>query len=283
MINSSPQETILSRASIEWSLSKLDQVAETETSWVFKAQRENGKPAALKVYKSGTDQAERPASALLEWYGGEGAVGVYGHNEDALLMEWVEGHTLAEPAREGKDDEAAIAIATLAGQMHKPRSNPPQDLVPLRKHVQDLFSADVRKWPDTARDLYARCVGIAYGVFDRPAADLPLHGALYHENIVLSDRGWLARDAVGLLGDPAHELAPAFLSPWGEVKLGANPVRINALADTFSERLGYSRKRILAFAAIHAAHSACRAVAEGRGINWQLAVLPNLLAVYDAA
>lgn len=283
MINSSPQETILSKATIQWSLSKAELVAQTHTSWLYKALQDNRKPVALKIFKPGAGDDERMGGRLLEWYGGEGAVTVHGYNQDCILMEWVEGHKLSEPATDGKDHEATIAIANLVSNLHKPRPNPPQGLMPLRARFKPLFSNDVRLWPDTARDLYARSVGIAYGVFDKPAAEVPLHGDVHHDNIVLAERGWVVLDPKGLLGDPAYDVANAFLNPWNEVKLAADPLRINAMANVFSQRLGFSRKRVLAFAAIHAALSACWDIEEGHSINWQLAVLPNLLAVYDAA
>src|SRR5699024_4986316 len=118
---------------------------------------------ALHVFKPEASTRLREAGPLLDFYGGDGAVRVHGYNEDALCTEWVEGHTLEEPARAGRDAEATTAIATLVGLLHTPRPNPPANLVPLREHLRLLFDSDVRLWPDTARDLYARSVGIAYG------------------------------------------------------------------------------------------------------------------------
>ena len=283
MINASPHETVLSKASIAWNLTRLEQVGETGEAWIFKGEGENRQPLALYIFKPDVTGPLRRAGPLLEFYEGDGALRVHGYTSDALCTEWVEGPTLEEPARSGRDSEATAAIATLAGLLHTPRPNPPAGLIPLRDYLQPLFEADVRLWPDTARDLYARSVGIAYGAFDRPAPEVPLHGMLIHSNIVLALRGWVAREGIGLLGDPAYDLAPSFLAPAGEVKLAANPVRINAMTDAYATRLNLPRKRILAWAAVHAAFSACREVDKGRSINWHLAVLPNLLAVYDAA
>lgn len=257
-------------------------MAETPSYWVYRVQRDDGSRAALRVYKTPDGTAER-AGNLLEWYRGDGAVRHFGSTAECLLTEWVEGKTLAEPAKDGKDIQAMSAIANLVGMLHVNRPDPPEDLIDLRAHFKDFFAADVRFWPDTARDLFARSVGIAYAVFDKPHAQIPLHGSVYHDDVFLAERGWIAGTPVGLLGDPAYDLAPSFLYPWGEVKLGANPMRINQMADIYAEKLGLKRKRILAFAAIYAANSACHALAAGDVINWQLAVLPNLLAVYDAS
>lgn len=278
-----PSEAVLNKAVIRWSLSKLIKVGENAEAWTYRAQRDDNSLAALRIFKSGAgDEADR-SGALLDWYRGDGAVRYLGAEGAALLTEWVEGRMLSEPAQDGKDEQATAAIANLIGMLHVARPDIPENLMPLREWINPFFEADVRLWPDTARDLYARSVGIAYSAFDKPAPEIPLHGNVHHDRVVLTDRGWVARTPIGLIGDPAFDLAASFLHPWGKVKLGADPVRINAMADAFSARLGINRKRILAFAAINAAYAACRDLAGGGSINWQLAVLPNLLAVYDAA
>lgn len=281
--STAPTDTILNKAAIRWGLSKFAPVAETGEAWTYRAEREDDGPAALRIFKPAHAAKAERIGALLDWYRGDGAIRHYGTSEQCILTEWCEGKLLSEPANDGKDDQATGAIANLVGMLHVARPAQPENLLPLREHLADFQAADVRLWPDTARDLYARSVGIAYGVFDKPSAEIPLHGNIHHDRIVLAERGWVARTPLGLLGDPAWDVAPSFLHPWGKVKLGADPVRINAMADVFAAKLGLQRKRILAFAAIYAADSACRVLAEGGSINWQLAVLPNLLAVYDAA
>lgn len=282
MTGTTPQDTILNKAAIRWSLSKLTPVGESTSAWVYRVVRDDNSLAALRIYKSTDGEAQR-AGRLLDWYRGDGAVRHFGSDAQCLLTEWVEGKTLAAPAADGKDGQATGAIANLVGMLHVQRPEGPEGLMSLRDYLADFFAADVRLWPDTARDLYARSVGIAYATLDKPAAQIPLHGNVHHDAVVLAERGWVARAPIGLLGDPAYDLAASFFHPWGNVKLGADPIRINAMADVFEAKLGYKRKRMLAFAAIAAAHSASRTLIAGDSINWHLAVLPNLLAVYDAA
>ncbi|RDE08016.1 aminoglycoside phosphotransferase family protein [Pelagibacterium lacus] len=281
-IGTAPHDTVLNKAAIRWSLTKLTPVAETGAAWTYRVTRDDNTPAALRIYKANGRSAAREGE-LLDWYRGDGALRHYGTAENCILTEWADGKLLSEPALDGKDDQATGAIANLVGMLHVNRPDAPENLVGLRDHLADFFAADVRLWPDTARDLYARSVGIAYGALDKPSAEIPLHGAVHHDRIVLTERGWVARSPLGLIGDPAYDMAASFLHPWGKVKLAANPSRINAMADVYEAKLGYKRKRILAFAAIHAANSASQALMRGDSINWHLAVLPNLLAVYDLA
>ena len=283
MMNQSPVETALSRAMIRWSLTKSTPVAETATSWIFRVEQNGRNFAALKILKPLAAAEERRGAMLMNWYGGEGAATIFDMHGDTIFMEWLDGGTLGDPVRAGKDDEGTIAIATVIASLHRPRADAPEGLEPLRDRFQVLFDTDVRTWPHTARDLYARANGIALKLFDRPSAQIPLHGDMHHDNVLSSDRGWLAIDPKGLIGDPAYDLANIFINPKGAAHLATDPRRIAARADILSARLNYSRKRILGWAAAHAALSACWELGEGRSITHQLACLPHLLSAYDQA
>jgi len=283
MMNQSPVETALSRAMIRWSLTKSTPVAETPRGWIFRVEQNGRNFAALKILKPGAAEEEGRGARLLQWYGGDGAATVFDIHGDAIFMEWLDGGTLGEPTRAGRDDDASIAIAAIVASLHRPRDNAPEGLQPLRERFQTLFDTDVRVWPHTARDLYARASGIALHLFDRPTPNIPLHGDLHHDNILSSDRGWLVIDPKGVLGDPAYELANVVINPKHANNMAADPHRIAARADILSQRLAYPRKRMLGWAAAHAALSACWDLAENNPITGLLAVLPNLLSAYDLA
>lgn len=283
MMNQSPVETALSRAMIRWSLTKSTPVADTATSSIFRVEQNGRNFAALKILKPLAADEERRGAQLMNWYGGEGAATIFDMHGDTIFMEWLDGGTLGDPVRAGKDDEGTIAIATVAANLHRPRPDAPPELQPLRERFQALFDTDVRVWPHTARDLYARASGLALKLFDRPSAQIPLHGDLHHDNILSSDRGWLAIDPKGLVGDPAYDLANVFINPERGIQIASDPRRIAARADILTQRLGYPRKRILGWAAAHAALSACWSLASQQPITTQLACLPHLLTAYDKA
>jgi len=281
MMNQSPVETALSRAMIRWSLTKSTPVADTPRSAIFRVEQNGRNFAALKIIKPEASREEGRGTRLLQWYEGDGAATVFDIHGDTVFMEWLDGGTLGDPVRAGKDDEGTIAIATVVAGIHRPRPDAPEDLEPLRNRFQTLFDTDVRAWPHTARDLYARSAGIALKLFDRPSAVVPLHGDIHHDNILSSDRGWLVIDPKGLLGDPTYDLANVFINPVGGAHIATDPRRIAARADILSQRLGYQRKRILGWAAAHAALSACWELDAGRSITHQLACLPHLLSAYE--
>jgi len=281
MMNQSPAETALSRAMIRWSLTKSSLVSESASSWIYRVEQNGRNAAALKILKPEAAEETGRGARLMNWYGGEGAATVFDIHDDTVFMEWLDGGTLGDPVRAGRDEEGTVAICTVIANLHRPRPDAPQDLLPLRERFRALFDTDVRQWPHTARDLYARSAGVALKIFDKPAASIPLHGDLHHDNILSSPRGWLAIDPKGLIGDPAYEVANVFRNPYPAQKLVADPQRIAALADAFAARLGFDRKRMLGYAAAHSALSACWALQAGKPITWDLAVLPHLLAAYD--
>jgi len=281
MMNQSPIETALSRALIRWSLTKSTPLADSASSAIFKVEQNGRNFAVLKILKPLAAEEERRGAQLMNWYGGEGAATVFDIHGDTIFMEWLDGGTLGDAVRDGHDEQASTALCAVAAGLHRPRGEPPEALLPLRARFQSLFDTDVRSWPHTARDMYARAAGIALKQFDRPTAQLPLHGDLHHDNILSSDRGWLAIDPKGLLGDPAYDLANAFINPGGAEDRVKDPRRIAALADMVAARLGHNRKRVLGWAAAHAALSACWSIEAGESITWQLTMLPLLLSAYD--
>ncbi|WP_160297772.1 aminoglycoside phosphotransferase family protein [Devosia chinhatensis] len=268
---------------IRWSLTKSTPVAETPRSWIYKVEQNGRNFGALKILKPPVSEEEGRGTSLLQYYSGEGAATVFDTYGDTIFMEWLGGPTLGEPARNGRDEEATQALAGVVANLHRPRPDVPEGLLPLRQRFEALFRTDMRLWPHTARDLYARASGIALKLFDKPMPDIPLHGDLHHDNIVSSDRGWLAIDPKGLIGDPHYEVANAFRNPAGSTKLAADPRRITAMADLFAARLGLNRKRILGFAAANSGLSACWNLQSGDSITTDLAVLPHLLSAYDQA
>tara|TARA_R110002124_G_scaffold44422_15_gene135615 strand:- start:9030 stop:9881 length:852 start_codon:yes stop_codon:yes gene_type:complete len=281
MMNQSPIETALSRALIRWSLTKSTPLADSANSAIFKVEQNGRNFAVLKILKPLAAEEERRGAQLMNWYGGEGAATVFDIHGDTIFMEWLDGGTLGDAVRDGHDEQASTALCAVAAGLQRPRGEPPEGLLPLRTRFQSLFDTDVRSWPHTARDMYARAAGIALKQFDRPTAQLPLHGDLHHDNILSSDRGWLAIDPKGLLGDPAYDLAIAFINPGGAEDRVKDPRRIAALADMVAARLGHNRKRVLGWAAAHAALSACWSIEAGQSITWQLTMLPLLLSAYD--
>lgn len=264
-----------------WNLSDPVMVAETATAWIYKVSRKRGGAAALKLLKPAAGERERIGGAALDWYDGEGAARVYAQSEDAVLMEWLNGHALSELVVQGKDIPATEILCQIVEQLHNTRSTPAPSLITLDDHFGELFNTDKTRWPYAGRDLLIRAQIITRTLLESTDDELPLHGNLCHENILFSPRSWVAIDPMGLYGDPTYEVASSFQSPLLQTELCAEPERIDAMAEMYVERLGFNKLRILGFAAAHVALSACANVAANVPAMHQQAILPKLISAHE--
>lgn len=279
----SAPHTALSRALERWSLTSPALVAETPTSLVYKVERPDHSPAALKLLKPGIGDDEIRGGAMLAWYGGSGAAAVLGLTDDAVLMQRLAGESLGDLARSGNDPAATDILCAVVARLHAPRQAPPPHLVPLRQRFDALFSTPAAAWPPQAHEPVARATAIAHGLLDQPAPELPVHGDIHHDNILRSADGWVVIDPKGLIGDPAHDYANSFQNPERAAALVLGPSRIERHAAAISNRTGIARKYLLAWAVAHTALSAAWHIEDGNPPTHQVNLLPLLLAVYDAA
>ena len=161
----------------------------------------------LKVARIPDEQA---GYRLMTWWDGQGAAKVFASSTGALLMERVaEGSCdLAQMAWSGQDDEACRILCNTAARLHAPRRGPLPDLHPLETWFLPLFQhapahAALAPAAETARQLLATPDGIC-----------PLHGDLHHENVLdFGERGWLAIDPHGLVGERTFDYANIFTNP----------------------------------------------------------------------
>ncbi|MDQ8697153.1 APH(6)-I family aminoglycoside O-phosphotransferase [Hyphomicrobium sp. LHD-15] len=188
-----------------WGLKPDGALTTTHSSWVLPVRR-NGAPAVLKVARI---PDERRGYELMRWWNGDGAAKVLAFDDKALLLERAFGvRDLADMARSGHDGEACRILCQTAARLHTARREPTPDLNPLDVWFQPLFDiagqhADLAKAAVTARRLLSepRCV-------------TALHGDLHHENVLdFGERGWLAIDPHGLLGERAFDFANIFTNP----------------------------------------------------------------------
>ncbi|MFG5383350.1 aminoglycoside phosphotransferase family protein [Yoonia sp. R2-816] len=228
-------------------------VAETKIAIVWKV--DFGKePAALKIYKNGDMQDERPGFDLLKALDGRGAAKVHAVDDGAALMEWLDGPTLGDLSRAGRDDDANAMLARVAGEIHGAGIDLP--LTPLTDRFAALRNLTLPShWPDAVRRNLHRGQQIAAAMLTAQQDIRPLHGDLHHDNIKQGSRGWVSFDAKGVLGDPAYDLANAFKNPIDSPEITMNPARIKRLATTLGHILNIAPQRLLGWAVAHCALS----------------------------
>jgi streptomycin 6-kinase len=209
-----------------------------------------GEPAMLKI-ASGIE--ERRGGALMEWWGGEGAARVLAREGDALLLERATGEARLEAMALGGQDDAATAIlCQVAAGLHAPRDRPPPDsLVPLPIWFRQLEPA-----ASARGGIFIKSAATARELLGDPRDVVVLHGDLHHNNVLdAGERGWIAIDPKGLIGERGFDFANIFHNPTREFALA--PGRLHRLIGIVAELAGLEPVRlikwILAYSGLNAA------------------------------
>lgn len=169
--------------------------------------RHRGEPAMLKL---ATEKEERFGGRLMEWWDGDGAARVLARDDDALLLERAEGiASLADMARNGRDDEACRILCAVAARLHAPRPQPLPELIPLSGWFCELEDTAA-----THGGILVRCAETARALLAEPRDIVVLHGDLHHDNVLdFGARGWLAIDPKRLVGERGFDFANIFTNP----------------------------------------------------------------------
>jgi streptomycin 6-kinase len=209
-----------------------------------------GEPAMLKI-ASGIE--ERRGGALMEWWGGEGAARVLAREGDALLLERATGPgSLEAMALGGQDDAATAILCQVAAGLHAPRDRPsPESLVPLPLWFRQLEPA-----AQAHGGVFVKSAAVARELLADPRDVAVLHGDLHHNNVLdAGERGWIAIDPKGLIGERGFDFANIFHNPTREFSLA--PGRLHRLIGIVAGRAGLEPVRlikwILAYSGLNAA------------------------------
>lgn len=216
-----------------------------------------GGPAVLKVFTAqGLKAGEAVGAKLLRPWDGDGAVKVIGESDDAILMEWLDGQTLAESITNGQDEEAAQAIAELALRLQR---SPTEGFIRLEDHFgRALASANINNFPSPLQPAFASAQALFIWLMETTKQPRLMHGDLNFDNIIQSERGWLAIDPKGIVADPCYEFGVAFRCPYNDPahqERIAAPERILNLARLLASQTNLNEERILQFGFVHVAMS----------------------------
>ncbi len=218
--------------------------------------RQAGAAAILKVSHSSEEIA---GGALMEWWGGDGAARVLAREGEALLLERATGaRSLAEMARGGADNEATRILCAAGERLHAARSSPPPPtLVPLETWFRQL-------WPtaEAQGGLYARAAAAARALLAEPREVSVVHGDLHHGNVLdFGERGWLAIDPKGLIGERSYDYPHIIMNP--DVETATAPGRLARRVEVISEAARVEPRRLLTWIVAYAGLSASWTLGDG--------------------
>lgn len=162
-------------------------------------------PAMLKLPGS---PGEKAGASVMAWWDGAGAARVLARDAEsgALVLERATGaRSLLALYEDGRDEEASRVIARVALRLHSRGSRAGSGLPSL----DDWFAS---LWPAAERlgGVLGACAAFARYLLAAPQDATLLHGDLHHENVLDfgPERGWLAIDPKGVIGESCFELAP---------------------------------------------------------------------------
>ena len=246
-----------------WDLVPDGEPIQTPSSLLL-AVRRNGVPAMLKIAR---EEEERRGGALMEWWNGDGAAKILARDEEALLLERAAGpRSLAAMVASGHDDEASRILCDVAVRLHAPRPGPPPDLVPLTRWFEALAPA-----ARTHGGLLARADRVAQALLADPRDVVVLHGDIHHGNVLDGgERGWLAIDPKGLLGERTFDFVNILRNPDAAVALA--PGRFHRQVEVLAAAASVERRRLLDWTLAFAGLSAAWHLAEGTPADLDFAV-----------
>lgn len=218
--------------------------------------RRDGAPAMLKVAHG---EEERRGAAVMVWWNDKGAARVLEHDGDALLMERASGSdTLIDFSQSGHDDEASRIICAAVARLHAPRKQPfPETLVPLPRWFEALEPAAARHG-----GILRESAAAARQLLADPREIVVLHGDVHHGNILdFGERGWLAIDPKGLLGERGFDYANTFCNPDDDIATA--PGRLARQASIVAEAANLDRTRLLQWILAYAGLSAAWSMEDG--------------------
>jgi streptomycin 6-kinase len=235
-------------------------MAETQSS-VLAFGRRGDQPVVVKVVKHPGD--EWLSGAALQAFDGYGTVRVFEYFDGALLLERLNpGDSLTGMVHDRRDKEATDVLADVIGRMSPSRSFANMPTVEdwgrgFERHEARANSEIPKPLLDSARRVY-------FELSATQGARRLLHGDLHHDNILLDrDRGWLAIDPKGVVGESEYEVGAALRNPYERPELFTEPSTITSRVERFQRELCLDGERILAWAFAQAVLSAIWAIEDG--------------------
>ena len=221
-------------------------------NYVCAATRRDGTAAVLKL---GVPNNELTSEInALRFYAGQGACRLLEADAEKgmLLLERLHPGTMLVTLKD--DDQATEIAADVLRLIQRPA--PDQDgFLSLRgwfdglKNVRILLGGGTGPFP---KKTFETAEGLIRDLFAEHRPQVLLHGDFHHYNILSSERGWQIIDPKGVVGPAEYDLGPLLTNPF-EVRLGEAEAshRTQRRIAILSERLGFERQRLRAWAICH--------------------------------
>lgn len=233
-----------------WNLIRLTPVINLSYNYVLTGYQ-NDTPVILKIGFDAQDILKELTA--LKAYDGNGSIKLIDHHPryHALLLERASPGSSLVSFFPDHDDEAVLCAATIMQKLHATPIPTHSCLQTLTEWFIDLYN------PPTMTNYYHihKAQARLQKLLATQTRTVLLHGDLHHDNILLSQRGWLAIDPKGLIGDPAYEIY-AFLRNPHPTTLKPSATVIRRL-QLFADYLAIDIQRLHGWVYVRAVLEAC--------------------------
>lgn len=235
-----------------WSLVPDGEPIVTQSSQLLPV-RWKDRPAMLKL---ALNDEEACGNRLMAWWDGEGAARVFAREGPAILIERATGEkSLPNMVQGGHDAEACHIICAAVAKLHRSKERPPPRLVPLETWFSELS-------PATNNGLLQLAAATAQDLLKEPRDVTALHGDIHHGNILdFGERGWLAIDPKGVIGERGFDYANLFCNPTYEI--ATNSDLFQRRIEIVSKAAGLENTRLLRWILAWAGLSAVWSMEDG--------------------
>ncbi len=253
----------------------LDETRETATSLVGFGVRDE-KRVVLKLTKV-SDEAY--AGKVLQAFGASGVVRVYEAETGVVLLERLEpGEQLVNLVRRGEDDEATKILAQVIGKLAN-REAPGE--CPTVADWGWGFDRYVSSGNDRISHGLVREAWEAYeDLASSQGRNMLLHGDLQHYNVLFDrDRGWIAIDPKGVVGELEYEAGALLRNPIEQPELFTARETVERRLEILASLLPLDRSRALQWSFAQAVLSAIWDIEDGYRVenNHPALLLANTL------
>ena len=251
---------------------KVEDVLETATSVIAFGTRDvtatENQSVILKVIKEPGD--EWGSGDVLASFDGHGVARVYAHEPGAVLLERLRpGNSLVDLTLNGRDEEATDILADVIQQMSTHSSSKsPLELMQACATVED-WAKGFGKYVTTGdlqipRDLVEAGQRVFKNLCASERRPRLLHGDLQHYNVLFdAERGWLAIDPKGVVGEIEYEIGAFVRNPVAQPELFLSRATIERRLSQLTTRLNLDYQRALGWAFAQAVLSAIWSIEDG--------------------
>jgi len=243
---------------------RAERAVATETSALVFGTRD-GKPVVVKVARGSGD--EWRSGEITAAFGGRGVVQVHDHVDGAALLErLVPGTSLVTLVLDGRDDEATEILAALLRRMSP--GDPPIACATVEAWGLGFERYLATKDAQIPRDLVVQAQRVYSELAAAQREPALLHGDFQHYNVLRDEqRGWIAIDPKGIVGELEYEIGAALRNPNERPDLFASQEVIERRLAIFYNALGIDVDRARAWAFAQAVLSAIWSVEDGYKVD----------------